>query len=59
MFDLSTHAQEIVLIIVAITVCILTTMKIVTPADFLVLATMVFVFYFSNTKDNSNPTPPK
>lgn len=58
MFNLSTHTQEIVLIIVAFTVCILTGLHIVDAKDFLVLAGMVFAFYFTNSRDNSSPNPP-
>lgn len=58
MFNLSTHTQEVVLIVVAISVCALTFLHIIDAKDFLVLAGMVFAFYFTNSRDNSSPTPP-
>lgn len=56
MFDLSTHTQEIVLIIVALAVCAGLFLRIIDAKDFLVLAGMVFAFYFTNSRDNSTPS---
>lgn len=57
MFDLNVHTQEIVLLIIATAVCALAFLHIVDAKDFIILATMVFAFYFTNSRGNSGQTP--
>ena len=47
-------ASKIVFIWIAFAVVVLTFMRIIEAKDFLVIAGMVFTYYFSNKGDNSN-----
>lgn len=56
MFDLSSHTQDIVLIFIALAVIGALFARIIDAKDFIILASMVFAFYFTNSRDNSTPT---
>jgi hypothetical protein len=52
-FDLSTHTQEIVLILISVGVTGALFLHIIDAKDYLVLAGMVFAFYFNNKANQS------
>lgn len=56
MFD---SAEKIVLLLMAIATCLCLILKIIDSKDFMVLATMVFAFYYAKPVEEISNTPAK
>ncbi len=58
MIDLLKSASKVVLIILALTICIGFIMGKLEPKDFMLLAVMVFTYYFSYKPGDPTPSIP-
>jgi len=55
MFRMFQSASRLVLLIMTLTVCSAFLMQLLDSKDFLILAGMVFAFYFTKTDKNTDP----
>jgi hypothetical protein len=57
MFEVIAAASRIVLILFTIAICIAFLMRVLEPKEFMILAGMVFSFYFTKTNINGSGHP--
>jgi len=57
MFKMINSASRLVLILTTITVCAAFLCGILEPKEFMMLASMVFAFYFTKTNNTKGSTP--